>query len=140
MLKKILSWRKIETQDTDLMHLTSYELGSKSMDYSTTLIVHPPLTSPIENCWQPPKAYMRKYPHWNNSITKGLIYEGWSNVSQNYINKLIRLMPDCLKAVLASKGKMTGHLKSHVLLIFYVLPVAARLSEFFCPENDWAIP
>ena len=32
--------------------------------------------SPIENCWLPPKQILRKYPHWDDSTTKSLIYEG----------------------------------------------------------------
>jgi hypothetical protein len=30
----------------------------------------------IENCWQPPKAYTRKFPHWTDEETKELIREG----------------------------------------------------------------
>ena len=34
----------------------------------------------IENCWQAPKAYVRKYPYWDDRSTKSLIYEGWATV------------------------------------------------------------
>ena len=35
-----------------------------------------PDLSPIENCWQPPKQYIQKYPHYDDASTRGLIYEG----------------------------------------------------------------
>lgn len=67
-----------------------------------------PDLSPIENCWLPPKNYVRKYPHWDDSTTKGLIYEGWATVSEAYINEKVAFMPDRLRAVIESEGKMTG--------------------------------
>ena len=48
----------------------------------------------IENCWQPPKQHIKRYPHWDDSITKKLIYERWSHVSQHFINEKIASMPD----------------------------------------------
>jgi len=30
----------------------------------------------IENCWQEPKHYVAKYPHWNDKETRNLIKEG----------------------------------------------------------------
>lgn len=34
---------------------------------------HSPDLAPIENCWQIPKAYTRKYPHWDDETLKELI-------------------------------------------------------------------
>ena len=68
-----------------------------------------PDLSPIENCWQPPKQHIRKYPHWDDSTTKELIYEGWSHVSQHFINEKVASMPDRLQAVIDGEGKMTGY-------------------------------
>ena len=48
-----------------------------------------PDLSPIENCWQPVKQELYKYPHWDDETTKGLIYEGWSHVSQGFINEKV---------------------------------------------------
>ena len=35
-----------------------------------------PDLSPIENCWQPVKQHLHKYPHWDDNTTKELISEG----------------------------------------------------------------
>ena len=66
-----------------------------------------PDLSPIENCWQPPKQYLHKYPHWDDSTTKGLIYEGWAQVSQEFINCHIISMPQRLRDVIAQEGRNT---------------------------------
>jgi hypothetical protein len=68
-----------------------------------------PDLAPIENCWQPPKQHLRKYPHWDDTTTKELIYEGWANVTQEFINKRVLSMPDRLQAVIDSNGRMTGY-------------------------------
>jgi hypothetical protein len=68
-----------------------------------------PDLSPIENCWLPPKAYCRKYPHWNDATTRELIYEDWDQVTQNFINKQVATMLDRYKAVLEGDGRMTGY-------------------------------
>ncbi len=67
-----------------------------------------PDLAPIENCWQPTKAHLRKYPHWDDNATKGLIYDGWDSVSQEFINHIVRSMPERLQAVINAEGKMTG--------------------------------
>jgi len=53
--------------------------------------------------WQVSKQELRKYP------TRGLILEGWSHVSQRYINEKVSTMPERLKAVIDGEGKMTGY-------------------------------
>ena len=68
-----------------------------------------PDLSPIENCWQLPKQHIRKYPHWDDVTTKGLIFEGWNHVSQIYINEKMIEMPDRLRVVIAGEGKMTDY-------------------------------
>ncbi len=67
-----------------------------------------PDLSPIENCWQPPKQHLKKYPHWDDHTIKKLILEGWGLVSQNFINGKCRSMPQRLRDVIAGEGKMTG--------------------------------
>lgn len=68
-----------------------------------------PDLSPIENCWQPPKQYLAKYPHWDDRTTKELILEGWAQVSQDFINEESRSIPKRLRDVLVGEGKVTGH-------------------------------
>jgi hypothetical protein len=48
-----------------------------------------PDLSPIENCWLPPKNFIRKLPHWDEATTKGLIFEGWDTVSRDFINRKV---------------------------------------------------
>ena len=68
-----------------------------------------PDLSPIENCWQPPKQHLKKYPHWDDHTTKKLIVEGWNLVSQHFINEKCRSMPQRLEDVIASDGDMVGY-------------------------------
>ena len=68
-----------------------------------------PDLSPIENCWQPPKQYIRKFPHWDEATTVGLIHEGWATVSQNFINSKVAEMPKGLQAMIDGDGAMTGY-------------------------------
>ena len=67
-----------------------------------------PDLSPIENCWQPVKHYLRKYPYWDDANTKELIYEGWSHVSQRFFNEQVATMLKRLQAEI-DKGRMTGY-------------------------------
>ena len=67
-----------------------------------------PDLSPIKNCWQAPKAYIRKYPHWDDRSIRSLIYKGWSTVSQKEINKKVHSMPQRLKDMIELDGQMTG--------------------------------
>lgn len=69
-----------------------------------------PDLAPIENCWQPVKQTLCKYPHWDDATTKELIYEGWTHVNQRFINEEFSSMPKRLQAVLDGERKMTGHL------------------------------
>ena len=52
-----------------------------------------PDLSPIEKCWQAPKQYLRRIPHWDDDTTKELIVEGWDS------------FPRCYRTVLMLKGK-----------------------------------
>ena len=40
---------------------------------------------------------------------KELIFEGWTYVSQHFINEKVASMPERLDAVIAGDGKMTGY-------------------------------
>jgi hypothetical protein len=67
-----------------------------------------PDLSPIENCWSPPKSHIRQHPHWDDETTKELVIEGWAKVSQEFINRQVESMPQRLKDVIASNGRLTG--------------------------------
>lgn len=67
-----------------------------------------PDLAPIENCWQGPKQYASKRPHWDENSLKELLQEGWDAISQKYINKQIDSMPQRLRDVQALKGRMTA--------------------------------
>jgi hypothetical protein len=58
----------------------------------------------IENCWQEPKHYVAKYPHWNDEETRNLIREGWAEVSQEFINRMIKTYPDRFRDVIKAEG------------------------------------
>ncbi|KAF1941731.1 hypothetical protein EJ02DRAFT_491042 [Clathrospora elynae] len=67
-----------------------------------------PDLAPIENCWQPPKQYVRKFPHWNEQDTRELALEGWDKISQSFINKRVESMPQRLQDCIDIEGRMTG--------------------------------
>ena len=68
-----------------------------------------PDLAPIENCWQPAKQHVRKFPHWDDASLEQLIREGWARVSQEFINESGLSMPKGLKEVKDAKGAMTGY-------------------------------
>lgn len=68
-----------------------------------------PDLSVIENCWQPAKQHVRKFPHWDDSSLRELIIEGWGRVSQEFINERVFQMPQRLQAVIDGHGAMTGY-------------------------------
>ncbi len=67
-----------------------------------------PDLSIIENCWQTPKDWVRKFPNWNDEETKKLIIEGRDLVSQEYINGQVKTILQRFKDVIASEGQITG--------------------------------
>ncbi|KAF2026267.1 hypothetical protein EK21DRAFT_115950 [Setomelanomma holmii] len=64
--------------------------------------------APIENCWQPPKQYVKKFPHWDENNTRELALEGWEKVTQKLINERVETMPQRLKDCIGMEGQMTG--------------------------------
>jgi hypothetical protein len=68
----------------------------------------PPDFAPIENAWLPMKAYVRKYNHWSQSDTDELLSKGWDNMSQKRINGWIESMPERLRKVIDSGGRLVG--------------------------------
>ena len=78
------------------------------VDYFFNCASSPDL-APIENCWQPIKDKLQKCPHWDDTVTRSLVVEGWQDLSQDFINKRVRSMPDRLRAVIEGQGIMTGY-------------------------------
>jgi hypothetical protein len=68
-----------------------------------------PDLSPIENCWQPPKQFLKKFPHWDEFETRELVTEGWGNISQKFINERVNSMPQRLQDCIDMEGEMTGY-------------------------------
>jgi hypothetical protein len=69
-----------------------------------------PDLSPSKNGWQPTKAYIRRFQHWEVDETQQLAKEGWyENLKQDDINKWCDSMPERLQAVIDAEGKMTGY-------------------------------
>ena len=67
-----------------------------------------PDLAPIETCWQGPKQYQRKGPHWDQETLRELLREGWDRVSQPYINKLVLSMAERRRDVQRLKGGKTS--------------------------------
>ncbi|KAF1954894.1 hypothetical protein CC80DRAFT_536656 [Byssothecium circinans] len=68
-----------------------------------------PDLSPIENCWQPPKQFLKRYPHWDEFETQELVLEGWENISQAFINERVNSMPQRLRDCIEMEGEITGY-------------------------------
>ena len=67
-----------------------------------------PDLAPIENCWQAPKAYVQKRPHWDEQSLKELLLEGWEQVTIPFINKQVHSMLQRLWDVIEGGGERTG--------------------------------
>ena len=67
-----------------------------------------PGLTPIETCWQPPKSFQRKRPHWDKQTLRELLKEGWTHVTQSYINYLVSTMPQRLQDVKKLNGDRTS--------------------------------
>lgn len=63
----------------------------------------------IANCWQPVKQTLCKFPRWDDATIKKLIYDGWTHVTQKFINEKVASMPERLQAVKGGEGQMTGY-------------------------------
>ncbi|KAF2629187.1 hypothetical protein BU25DRAFT_465246 [Macroventuria anomochaeta] len=69
-----------------------------------------PDLAPIENCWQPPKQYLKQFPHWDEFETRELAYEGWQKqVTQQFINERVLSMPQRLTDCIEMEGRITDH-------------------------------
>ncbi|KAF1960716.1 hypothetical protein CC80DRAFT_523056 [Byssothecium circinans] len=68
-----------------------------------------PDLSPIENCWQPPKQFLKRYPYWDEFETQELVLEGWENISQAFINERVNSMPQRLRDCIEMEGEITGY-------------------------------
>jgi hypothetical protein len=68
-----------------------------------------PDLAPIENCWQPPKQYLKRFPHWDEFETRELAHEAWQNISQKFINERVDSMPQRLQDCIEMEGRMTGY-------------------------------
>jgi len=68
-----------------------------------------PDLSPIEDCWQPTKQYVRRFPHWEKEDTIRLAKEGWHQIEQDWINKKIDEIPQRLLACIQHHGKASGY-------------------------------
>jgi hypothetical protein len=69
-----------------------------------------PDLAPIENCWQPPKQYVKKLSHWDENNTRELTLpvEGWEKISQDLIKDRVESMPQRLQDCIDMEGQMTG--------------------------------
>jgi hypothetical protein len=63
----------------------------------------------IENSFQVPKEYIKKYTHNDIEQLRVLALEGWAELKQETINKWVKEMPQRLKDVIKAGGKMSGH-------------------------------
>ncbi len=75
--------------------------------------------SPIENCRQPLKQHLKKYPHSDGRTINQLIVEGWDLVSQRYINEKCRSIPKRLRAVNKAEGDMDQRGVCAQILVFH---------------------
>lgn len=51
----------------------------------------------IEDVWQYPKQYVCKRPYWTDELVRELVLEAWSQIPQDWINKLVDSMSQRLQ-------------------------------------------
>jgi hypothetical protein len=68
-----------------------------------------PDLSPFKPCWRIVKAHVAKFDTWTTDQLRNAILEGWEEVTQDRINRLVDKMPQVMKDVIDGKGKMTGN-------------------------------
>ena len=74
-----------------------------------------PDLAPIENCWQAPKAYVQKRPHYNEQSLMELLLEGWEKVTIPFINEQVHSMPQRLHDLYRGQGgayRLVNHVNS----------------------------
>jgi transposase len=81
--------------------------------HNIRLLFHPtssPDLDPIERVWHELKRRLRKRNHIPTSLEelKRAVQEVWEEIPQEFIDKQIHKMPECVTAVLKAKG---GHTK-----------------------------
>ncbi|KAF2627113.1 hypothetical protein BU25DRAFT_69646 [Macroventuria anomochaeta] len=75
-----------------------------------------PDLSPIENCWQPVKQYLKNFPHWDGFEARELAYEGWNDqVLQDFFNQRIDNIPQRLQDWQDMDGRIIGYYNSNML-------------------------
>lgn len=67
-----------------------------------------PDLAPIENAWLAPKAWLRKFAHWDDNTVWEVAQEGWEALSQKKINYWVESMPQRLRDVIQLEGQMTA--------------------------------
>jgi transposase len=77
--------------------------------HNICLLFHPASSTdlnPIECVWHELKQRLQKRNHIPTSLDKlkCAIHEVWEKIPQEFIDRLIHKMPDCVSAVLAAKG------------------------------------
>jgi len=78
-------------------HVNSYFNCHDSLDFAS-----------IETCWQPPKSFQRKRPHWDKQTLRELLEERWTHVTQSYIVYLVSTMPQRLEDAKKLNGDRTS--------------------------------
>lgn len=68
-----------------------------------------PNLNPIEHLWAHLKQCLSKYTISNKQVLIEKLFEEWRNISPEVTQKLVKSMPNRLKAVIASKGYPTKY-------------------------------
>ena len=82
--------------------------ASHQLDYYANCPYSPDL-APIENAWLSPKAYLRKYGHWDDETIWEVANQGWDALTQKKINQWVESMPQRLQSVIDLKGQLTAY-------------------------------
>ena len=95
--------------DPDKSNIVRTWKQKHDLDYYFNCSGSPDL-APIENCWQGPKTWLKRVPHWDDETTESLLVEGWKeHMPKRKINEHMRSMPKRLHDVIELAGQMTGY-------------------------------
>jgi hypothetical protein len=67
-----------------------------------------PDLAPIENCWQPPKQYVKKFPHWMRMTPGSWHLKDGIKSDKTSSTSRVATMPQRLQDCIDMDGQMTG--------------------------------
>lgn len=82
--------------------------GSKTKNSWFANCPYSPDLALIEEAWSYPKNWVKKRPHWDDELVRELVYEGWKELPQKWINEMVDGYPQLLQDCIDANGQMVA--------------------------------